>query len=153
MIKKAILTAAMVALATPVLAQGADVGAGEYSETARTQANLTPWRSAPRFARAPVGSQNPDVGAGEYGETARTQANLTPWCSPMTQSYAYAPSQAYGPGQAYGPFGYGIAPGSVYQNGEKIGQDPDAGVRLQLRRDAMLGDPALVSVPNRGYQM
>lgn len=111
--KKTILAAAIVALATPALAQGIDVGAGEYNETARTQANLTPWRS------------------------------------PMTGSYAYAP------GQTFGQYGYGVAPGSVYENGEKIGQDPDPSVRLQLRRDALLGDPAIVSVPQGsfGYPM
>lgn len=111
--KKTILAAAIAALATPALAQGIDVGAGEYNETARTQANLTPWRS------------------------------------PMMGSYAYAP------GQTFGQYGYGVAPGSVYENGEKIGQDPDPSVRLQLRRDALLGDPAIVSVPQGsfGYPM
>src|SRR5690606_29029847 len=54
-----------------------------------------------------------------------------------SQAYMYAPAQGYNqPGMGFA----GSAPGVVVENGIVVGQDPDADVRLELRRAAQTGD-------------
>lgn len=69
-------------------------------------------------------------------------AQQGPWQAPV-QPVQYAPSQAYGyaPMQGYEQNQFmGVMPGAVVQSGVVIGQDPDADVRLQLRREALLNE-------------
>ena len=57
--------------------------------------------------------------------------------NPPSQAYMYAPAQGY---EQYGMGFAGSAPGAVIDSGMIIGQDPDADVRLQLRREELVND-------------
>jgi hypothetical protein len=62
-----------------------------------------------------------------------------------TSAQYNTPSQAfmYAPAQGYNQSGMGFAgsaPDVVIENGVVVGQDPDADVRLELRRGAQTGD-------------
>ena len=62
-----------------------------------------------------------------------------------TSAQYNTPSQAfmYAPAQGYNRLAMGFAgsaPGVVIENGIIVGQDPDADVRLELRRGAQSGD-------------
>jgi hypothetical protein len=78
------------------------------------------------------------------------QSPWTAWQAPAqynapSQAYMYAPAQAYAqPGMSAGFAG--SAPDVVIENGMIVGQDPDANVRLQLRRDAQ-AEPGTAGVP------
>jgi hypothetical protein len=68
-------------------------------------------------------------------------AQQSPW-SGWRSNVQYAPSQTYmyAPTQGYvqPDIGYmGSSPDVVIENGILLGQDPDANVRLQLRREAI----------------
>ena len=77
--------------------------------------------ASPAFAQA----YDPNVGSG----------NIVPppaEFAPVANSFAYAPAHTQ---RLYGARTQAIAP-DVVQDGQYLGQDPDANVRLQLRRDA-----------------
>lgn len=90
--------------------------------------------------------------------TAPALAQQGTWGAPQMPTQYGAPGQSYmyGPAQAYAQPGMGAgfagsAPGVVIENGIVVGQDPDADVRLQLRREAQTGQPELLGAPASGF--
>lgn len=88
------------------------------------------------FAVAPAVAQQ-----GPWGATQMPNQYGAPG-----QSYMYGPAQAYAqPGMGAGFAGSGSD--VVIENGMIVGQDPDADVRLQLRREAQSGDSGSANSP------
>jgi opacity protein-like surface antigen len=80
--------------------------------------------ASPAFAQA----YDPNIGSGNIVSSPGDFAS-----APAFGAYAYAPAHGQ---RLRGIHAQAMAPDAVEQDGHNVGQDPDANVRLQLRRDA-----------------
>jgi hypothetical protein len=70
------------------------------------------------------------VAAPALAQTASRRTNAQPGYSPYEESYGRTETQRHS----------AVPNNDVYENGQYVGSDPDANVRLEMRRDNHQGD-------------